>query len=328
MISEYLLRVAAENYGFDKVSCRFIAYGRENNKRLYTFDVNHKPYILRFMECNDDYLNKTKAEMHWLSYLSDNGVSVPSPLRSRNGMLAVSAQENGETYLLSAFSMVDGRSWNKDDSSLWSASVFYNWGKVVGDMHRLTKDYKPSNDFERRDEFNILGMISDNIKDFPTVVIIAENILNEIDALPRDRDSYGLIHNDLHPNNFLIDGERINLFDFDGCAYSWYVFDIANALYLALWLGRSNQAGIDFANDIIRYFLKGYLSANTTNNLLLSKIPLFMMLCKISLFSFGGDCENPENTNNDDCREERLHNIENNILFTGCEIDSDLFRNC
>jgi len=158
MISEYLLRAAADNYGFDKASCRFIAYGRENNKWLYAFDMNHKPYILRFMECSGAYLDKAKAEMHWLSYMSDNGVSVPSPLRSGDGMLAVSVQENGETYLLSAFSMAGGRHWNKDDPNLWNASVFYNWGKVVGDMHRLAKNYKPSNDFERRDEFNIRGM--------------------------------------------------------------------------------------------------------------------------------------------------------------------------
>ena len=29
MISEYLLKAAAENYGFDKASCRFITFGRE-----------------------------------------------------------------------------------------------------------------------------------------------------------------------------------------------------------------------------------------------------------------------------------------------------------
>ncbi len=75
-------------------------------------------------------------------------------------------------------------------------------------------------------------MMSENIKTFPTVNKIAEDLLKEIETLPKDKDSYGLIHNDLHPGNFLIDGERIHLIDFDGCMYSWYAFDIGNALYL------------------------------------------------------------------------------------------------
>ncbi len=121
-----------------------------------------------------------------------------------------------------------------------------------------------------------------------------ENLLKEIENLPKDKDSYGLIHNDSHPGNFLIDGEHIHLIDFDGCMYSWYVFDIGNALYLVLWLGRNNDAGKYFTNEIMEHFLKGYLSVNPMSDFWLSKIPLFMMACKIALFSLGCDCEEPE----------------------------------
>lgn len=98
--------------------------------------------------------------------------------------------------------------------------MFYNWGKVVGNMHRFTRDYTPGDGMEKRHEFSIRSMISENIKDFPAVNKIAENLLKEIENLPKDKDSYGLIHNDLHPGNFLIDGEHIHLIDFDGCMYS------------------------------------------------------------------------------------------------------------
>ena len=43
MISDYLLGAAADSYGFDRASCRFITYGREKNKQMYTFDKNKKP---------------------------------------------------------------------------------------------------------------------------------------------------------------------------------------------------------------------------------------------------------------------------------------------
>ena len=47
MISDYLLGAAADSYGFDRASCRFITYGREKNKQMYTFGKNKKPYVLR-----------------------------------------------------------------------------------------------------------------------------------------------------------------------------------------------------------------------------------------------------------------------------------------
>ncbi|MCL2512396.1 MAG: phosphotransferase [Oscillospiraceae bacterium] len=322
-----MLGVAAESYGFDKATCRFIAYGRERIKHICAFNIYGKPYVLRLIKGAAGHIGQTKAEMDWLLYLADKGASAPFPLKAENGELAVFAEEGGETYIMSAFSMAQGQYWDKNDPNLWNINVFYNWGKAVGDMHRLTKGYKPANDADKRGEFNIRRMIGEKIKAFPSVNRKAEDLLNEIEALPKDGDSYGLIHNDLHPGNFLIDGERINLFDFDGCAYSWYAFDIGTALYLALWLGRNNDAGTDFTNDIIRCFLRGYLSANRLNDFWLSKIPLFMMSCKIALFSLGCDCENPDNESNDEHQRERMRNIENNILFTGCTVDYSLFGN-
>lgn len=256
--------------------------------------------------------------------MADKGARVPSPLRSQQGDLAVSMEANNEPYIVCAFRLLQGKHWDKNNPSLWNRAIFYNWGKAVGDMHHLTKDYKPSDDKNTRDEFHIHSMINDNIKTMPSVNRIADILLDEIALLPKDKDSYGLIHNDLHPDNFLIDGEHINLFDFDGCAYSWYAFDIGNALYIALWFGRSNDDGVDFTNDIIRYFLKGYLSANYLNDFWLSKIPLFMMCCKIALFSFGCDSET---LNDDEYQKVQMHNIESNILFTGCAIDYSLFKN-
>lgn len=327
MIFNDLLRLAADRYGFDKAACSFITDGREKEKRLYSFFMKTQSYVLRLVKTPASAIHQTIAEMDWLLYLAGQGAAVPAPLKTRNGELAFSEEEDGAAYIVSAFQMMNGKPWDKNDPCLWNKDVFYNWGGAVGELHRLTKDYAPAKDLEKRCEFQIRGMIGENIRAFPSVHKIAEELLCEIEALPKGKDSYGLIHNDLHPGNFLIDSGHINLFDFDGCAYSWYAFDIANALYLALWLGRSNDRGADFTNEITRYFLKGYLSANPLDNFWLSKIPLFMMVCKIALFSLGCDCENPGNPRPDDSRQQRIFNIENRVLFTGCAIDYALFKN-
>ena len=46
------------------------------------------------------------------------------------------------------------------------------------------------------------------------------------------RTTYGLIRQESHGNNFLVDDVgQITLFDFDDCAYSWFSNDIAIVLF-------------------------------------------------------------------------------------------------
>ena len=135
-------------------------------------------------------------------------------------------------------------------------------------------------------------------------------------ALPKDKDSDGLIHNDMHPWNFYIDKDKINVFDFDDSLYGWFSLDIGIALYHGLWWGRKDDAGNDFTKSIIVNFLDGYLSANNLSEFWISKIPMFMrfrQICKFSWFFNPGYI--------DEHQQERIQNIENGILFKNCEID-------
>lgn len=314
MLSDHLLGSAAEHYNFSKESLRFLAGGRDASRQFYSFEKHGKWYVIRFTKCRADLISQTRAEMDWLCYLSQKGIGVCCPLRARSGELAVLAEENSETYIIAAYSMVEGKRWDTNDPNLWNEKVFFNWGRAMGDMHRAAKDYRPSSETDRRPEYK--SMISDSVKAFPTVNKAAEELNAKIAALPKDNDSYGLIHYDLGPSNFSIDEERINIFDFDDCAYAWYALDIGVALTLGLWFGRYNDVGYDFTNDIIRHFLKGYLSANHLNDFWLSKIPMFMRLCQIAGFSCTQHCANPD----DEQQQELIYNIENNIFLTNCSI--------
>ena len=130
--------------------------------------------------------------------------------------------------------------------------------------------------------------------------------------LPRDKDSFGIIHCDMHPDNFYIDGDKINVFDFGDSKKGWFALDIGIALFDAVWWGRKNAAGNDFTNAIIENFLKGYLSANYLSDFWISKIPMFMKYRQLSM--------KPEENGLGCNREEWVYHIENDILFTGFEL--------
>lgn len=318
MVSNNLLSYAANKYGFDKGTLHFIS---DSTNQIYSFQKTGKRYILRFSERPPEQMRQTKAEMDWLYYLANNNIGVSLPLFTNNNELALSTEDENKPYIVSVFEELPGRFWNKNDPGLWNEKIFFNWGKLMGDIHRLTKNYSPASENDMRGEFTgHNALFLDKMENCPSICKIAEDIIDEIMALPKDNDSYGLIHYDIHPWNFIIDGEKINVFDFDDSLYGWFSLDIGIALYHGLWWGRKNDAGYDFSHEIIQRFLDGYLSVNPLSEYWISKIPTFMkyrQICKLSWFY------NPEHE--DDHQKERIQNIENDVLFTGFEIGKSFF---
>ena len=320
MVSENLQEYAAKTYGFDKGNLHFIS---DSTNQIYCFQKDGKTYALRFS--NHSNIGAINAEMDWLYYLARNNIGVALPLKLDDGALAISTQDGEESYILTAFEFVPGGFWNKNDPNKWNDKIFYNWGKVMGDIHRLTKDFKPTSEKNVRSTFEETWMSDlpeeDAVKSIPSIKKVVDDLIAEIKRLPKDHDSYGLIHNDMHPWNFYIDGDKINVFDFDDAVYGWFALDIGLALYHGLWWGRKNDAGEDFTNSIIDNFLKGYLSANSLSDFWISKIPMFMKFRQICKFTWFYDA-----CNVDSHQQERIRNIENGVLFTDCNIDMSLFR--
>ncbi|MCL2545574.1 MAG: phosphotransferase [Oscillospiraceae bacterium] len=315
MVSDNLLEFAAKNYGFDKATLQFVS---DSTNQIYAFQKDGQYYILRF---SNGSFNETKAEMEWLFYLAQNHIGVGLPLKTIHGELVTSTHENGKDFIISSFKVVAGMPFDKNNLEKWNEKIFFNWGKVMGDIHRLTKDFAFTSNTITRGSFDGRFALGDSVKSCPSVNIIVENLIKEMMALPKDKDSYGLIHNDMHPWNFHADGDSINVFDFDDSLYSWFALDIGIALYHGLWWGRKDDAGNDFTDSIIKNFLKGYLFANNLSDFWLAKIPMFMKFRQICKFSWFFD---PANI--DEHQKKRIDNIENDILFTDCEIKPSLFE--
>ncbi|MCL1793930.1 MAG: phosphotransferase [Oscillospiraceae bacterium] len=317
-----LLELAAKEYNFDINTFKVKEAFKWGNPpvEIFTFHKDGKKYIIDFEPGWLPQRRQTRAELDFICYLAENNISVAKPLKTINNELIISTQNNGKDFNITAFEMASGRFWDKNDPDRWNNKIFFNWGKLMGDMHRLAKDYKRSDKYDIPDIFDRdyegWGSAFDCLKKYSKIYKITDELLGEFITFPRDRDSYGLIHCDMHQNNFHIDGDKINLFDFGDNIYAWFVLDIGIALFHALWWGRKDDKGNDFTKAIIDNFLKGYLSANHLSGFWLSKIPMFVKYRQISCFVpwfF-----NPEDIN--DSQREWIYNIENDIVFDDIDL--------
>jgi len=317
-----LLEFASKEYDFDIKTFKTKQVSKFNDPEveIFTFNKNGKEYIIDFEPGYFPQRRQTRAELDFIDYLSENNISVAAPLRTINGELVIPVQENGDDYNITVFEFASGHFWDKNDPNKWNDRIFFNWGKMMGDMHRLTKEYKSANKYNVPDIFkrNYTGWGSffDCLKIYPAVYQITQDLLGEMADLPRDKDSYGLIHCDFHPHNFHIDGDKLTLFDFNDNVYAWFALDIGIAFYHGLDWSRKDDFGNDYTNAIIKNFLKGYLSANHLSEFWISKIPMFMKYRQIWF--------NAELLDEND--KEWIYNIENDIIFADCEIKS-LFLN-
>jgi len=332
MVSQNLLEFAAKNYDFniDSFKIEYVHKWGNPPREIHTFNKDGKKYIIHFDDASQpvEYIRRMKADMDFICYLVENDISVARPLRTISGEFVISTKNNAEDYIITAFEMVNGEPWNKNDPSKWN-NIFCNWGKTMGNMHRISKDYKSEKEYGvQKDIFESYywDSLFERLKVYPVVYKVTQKLLGDIKTLPKDRDSFGLVHGDMHQENFYIDGEDINIFDFGDSMYGWFAMDIGIALFHALWWGRKDDAGNNFTNVILENFLEGYLSANHLSDFWLSKIPMFMKYRQVSAFIpwfF-----NPEDREESDQREWK-YNIKNDILFDGITLKyiSDVIGN-
>jgi Ser/Thr protein kinase RdoA (MazF antagonist) len=271
-------------------------------KYILKFEPPHKVY--------NNQLTETRAYMDFHCRLAENNVNVSVPLKTINGELVISS----ENYIITAFVWLNGETWAYNAKN---NRISFNWGKVMGDMHRISKDYLPANEHNVQKDIvgsYYWGSFFDELKIYPKVYKITQELLKEIAVLPRTRGSFGVIHSDMHQGNIFIDGEKVTIIDFGDSIYGWFALDIAVSLCHALWWDGKDSAGNDFTHAIIENFIKGYLSANPLNDFWISKIPMFMKYRHL--------CMNPEKNGIGCNREEWIYNIENDILFDGYTLQS------
>lgn len=278
----------------DKAS-KFININKEVLKSLgggfanfiYEYEKNNKLFILRFTLDSYRSFNQVKGEMDFIKYLYKNGVAVAKPIELINNDIVGKFEVEGKSFSVVCFEKLQGIMGVQAD---WNISLIQNWGKLMGKIHALSKDYIPDNIIKRLewDKDELAEKIESYIPNYETKVIEKfANIKNTISQLPKDRNSYGMIHGDFTPINFLVDNGEIFVYDFDDCEYNWFVMDIVKALYYSMWRSPETRAVKDnegYAEYFISNFMTGYEKENVLDSFWLDKIPLFLKFYEIYMY--------------------------------------------
>jgi len=290
---------------------------------IYYLTNNDNELILRISFREDRSIEQIQAETHFINYLSSNGALVAYPIKSKNdSFVEIIKIENMSLFCVIFIKAKGYRLPDKDYKYREGVSIdeyFHNYGKTLGIMHRLAKDYLPVNEkIKRPDWINNMENIFipkylPNNKN-----IIKSNfdrLIKEAKQLLKDKDSFGLIHADFGDGNFTIDYENGNIttFDFDDSAYCWFMYDIADAWTKGIgWAMFENtiEKRKNKMDDYYGKIIKGYNTENIISDYWLSKLPFFIKIVEMeSLISeYQNSIVNGEEIEEDD--EEMNYKIE------------------
>jgi Ser/Thr protein kinase RdoA (MazF antagonist) len=284
------------------------------------------PYVLKITpksKDNPDELEILEEKLGFINYLAENGVRVAKPIPSPSGQWVEVVESDELIYLVNAMIKADGRHVELYNLKHRKSSFFQNWGRVTGQMHALAKKYPfwqkksvegnpPTKITDWRDEHAFFRgwCQSDDVREKWI------KLGDEIEKLPQTRDGFGLIHNDLHPWNFLVDTHgQITVIDFDVCAYHFFIKDIAIALFFANWNGKptKGQPKGNYLTDFFRKFMTGYSVENDMDSFWFTQLPSFLKHHQILLFTvFTDEWKKPNKWQADTLRKWK-HQILNDI---------------
>ena len=232
-----------------------------------------------------------RGELEFVGYLADYGVPTYRGVRSQSGVYVEAIEARKGQFLAYALEKLPGKQIQAED---WNPAMFNAWGRLMGRIHSLAKDFRPSDTAFRRQQWHeeeTLRLDRHVPASETAVHEKAEALFARLRAMPRDRSSYGLTHGDLHHRNILLDDGVVCPYDFDDCEYSWFASDIASALYyaagfdgptvLAPWTEMDQRS---FCAHFLKHFMAGYRTENQLHPDSLRSIPDFMRLRALIMY--------------------------------------------
>jgi Ser/Thr protein kinase RdoA (MazF antagonist) len=284
---------------------------------IYEFERSDGEFILRVAHSLRRTPNLIRGEVDWINYLVLGGTSVPLAVPSQDGELVEEIDDAQDGYfLVTAFEKAKGiPPWEMG----WSDELYVTYGKLIGRIHALSEKYEPADHTWRRPEWDdpinvdVVRHLSSGDH------LIAEKfdrLMTYLKSLPKDSQSYGLIHQDAHGGNLFVDeAGKITLFDFDDCVYSWFIYDIAMVLfYIAMGADDVQK----FTKNFMHHFLSGYTQEKELDPVWLLELPYFLKLREIDLYAVIHRSFDVENLDDPWClryMQGRKEKIENDVPF-------------
>ena len=253
--------------------------------KVFSFTYGKVKLVARVTLAKKRTIEQLQAELTFMETINLNGIKTISPFKFHDQSIT-SFKWNGLIYWVVLFEYFNGKHIDVQNRSEWNPNFFQNWGRTIAKIHSIVSETsqeitRPC--FIQDKGINPIPSLVDKVD--PELAVVYESIKMELETFSKTKDTFGLIHNDLHQGNFFVVENELILFDFDDCAYNWYAQDLAVSLYHALWTGESfHPDWTEFHDVFITNFFNGYSSYRSLTDDDMKLVSIFLRMRELFLF--------------------------------------------
>ncbi len=235
-------RSILHHYDLTGAQIELLSYA--NNAVFKVSPSPDKHFVLRMHRPGHKRIEWIFSEINWLSYVREHSsAQVPRPIPTPNGAWLVGAEvETLETPLPCVlFDWIEGHFYTAAEIPV---EQVYQAATFIAGLHQFATQFKPPHGFTRPrlDWEGLFGeqspynpgegvriFTADQKIVFAAVEARVQTVFNELDALPQ---SFGIIHADFLPKNFLFTPTGVAAIDFDDLSWGYYLYDLSPTLLL------------------------------------------------------------------------------------------------
>lgn len=244
---------------------------------VYSFIESGETRYLRLIPSKHRTKEQVEAELDFIAYLHQGGVSAMLPLPSSTGRLIEELSLGNNLLFACVFEEAKGEPF-KYDSAASNKEHFKLRGRTLGQIHALSKVYSPRGNNRRFawDEDRLLLDVGKYLPKSEKLVWREYEVLRErLGHSPKSSLAYGLIHGDFGETNYRYQSNRLSIYDFDDTSYHWFAYDLAVTIYPHGWRREGLQ--------LLDWLLEGYAETMQLN-VTLKEITMFCQWRLIYMF--------------------------------------------
>ena len=255
---------------------------RISSNAIYPFyaDDEAKVCYLRLSPTAEKTPFEVLSEIRFITWLLERGYPIMKPYPMKDGKLFDVISTQWGTYNVSCFEKVSGKTLEDTDGSLELAR---GYGRMRAELHNLSAEYPYSD--ERKSHTELIAEVKVQLEKNQapgSVLSQCDIISDELTALGKNEDNYGLIHYDFEPDNVLYDEEsgQFGVIDPDDSMRCWYALDVVRAID-----AMDDVVEEELEEQAVSAFIEGYRSKRPLSEEQLASMPLMRRLVSLQEYA-------------------------------------------
>lgn len=207
-------------------NCVYYVFGLHDN---YLIETKNKKYILRIYRNDWRIHEEIYFELELLNYLREKEQPVAYPISTEENELSFEINCPEGKRLAALFTYADGEALNKEITVKESELL----GATVASIHNASNNFKTK--YKRKvldlaylvDQSLVLIEPYINTRQYVFLKLVKDKLHSHFSTIKTDNFDFGICIGDVNQTNFHIDkNNKITLFDFDQCGYSYRAFEL------------------------------------------------------------------------------------------------------